>query len=286
MRWKQFFTPVDNVTPEQARAVLTEADADEVTLLDVRQPKEYETGHIPGAVLAPLPELSEHLDRLDPARPTIVYCAVGGRSRVAAQILSGKGFTRVLNLKGGINAWEGAEAFGPEDAGLALFSGAESLAEILVVAYGLERGLGEVYRTLAEKTLEPAAAELFSKLAAIEKRHMDRVWELYEQAASESDPAGVRLDRSSFEATVLPAAMEGGLTLEEHLARSPADLTTTRGVLDLAMGIEAQAMDLYQRTAEKRPKGTDAAGTRALLQIANEEREHLRRLGELMDALA
>jgi rhodanese-related sulfurtransferase len=46
---------------------------EDVTILDVRQPKEYEAGHIPGAVLAPLPELTDSLDRIDKSKPVVVY---------------------------------------------------------------------------------------------------------------------------------------------------------------------------------------------------------------------
>jgi len=42
-------------------------------LLDVRQPKEYDSGHIPGATLIPLPNLTDSLDRLDPEKPVVVY---------------------------------------------------------------------------------------------------------------------------------------------------------------------------------------------------------------------
>ena len=46
----------------------------------MRQPEEYAEEHLPGATLIPLPELTNRLSELDPGRPTIVYCAIGGRS--------------------------------------------------------------------------------------------------------------------------------------------------------------------------------------------------------------
>ena len=73
MNWKQFLTPVQSIDTDQAKAYLAENSADAVTLLDVRQPAEYASGHIPGALLAPLPELTDHLDRIDPAKPVMVY---------------------------------------------------------------------------------------------------------------------------------------------------------------------------------------------------------------------
>jgi sulfur-carrier protein adenylyltransferase/sulfurtransferase len=73
MKWKQFFTPVESLDSTGARDYLTDKDPDEVTLLDVRQPKEYAAGHLPGAKLIPLPELPDRLSEIDPEKPTIVY---------------------------------------------------------------------------------------------------------------------------------------------------------------------------------------------------------------------
>jgi rhodanese-related sulfurtransferase len=51
MRWKQFFTPVKSIDTDQARVLIDENPGQEMTILDVRQPNEYEAGHIPGAKL-------------------------------------------------------------------------------------------------------------------------------------------------------------------------------------------------------------------------------------------
>ncbi len=73
MRWKQFLTPVKSMNAQQIREFMQQHAADEFTILDVRQPEEYQQEHLPGAKLLPLPELSERLDEIDPAKPTIVY---------------------------------------------------------------------------------------------------------------------------------------------------------------------------------------------------------------------
>ena len=74
-------------------------------LVDVRMSVEWEIARLDGAVLVPLQELEERLGELDPSRPTVVYCHVGGRSAAAARFLRGQGFERVANLTGGIHAW-------------------------------------------------------------------------------------------------------------------------------------------------------------------------------------
>jgi len=73
MRWKQFFTPAKSFDAEQARSYMADKSSDEVTILDVRQPGEYEGGHIPGAKLIPLPDLADRLDEIDPDKPAVVY---------------------------------------------------------------------------------------------------------------------------------------------------------------------------------------------------------------------
>ena len=75
-------------------------------MIDVRNPTETKVGgSIPGAVNLPLPQLLDHLEDLDRARPTIVYCAGGYRSSVAASTLQAHGFTHVADLIGGYGAW-------------------------------------------------------------------------------------------------------------------------------------------------------------------------------------
>ncbi len=73
MRWRQFLTPVKSINADQAREHMDNQPLQDLTILDVRQPNEYEKGHIPGAKLIPLPELSERLDEIDPTKDTVVY---------------------------------------------------------------------------------------------------------------------------------------------------------------------------------------------------------------------
>ena len=81
------------------------ASADDVQLIDVRQPGETANGTIDGAVEIPLTRLNERLASLDAARPTVVYCAGGYRSSIAASRMAAAGFTDVSDLLGGYTAW-------------------------------------------------------------------------------------------------------------------------------------------------------------------------------------
>jgi rhodanese-related sulfurtransferase len=73
MRWKQLFLPVQSIDSQQAGEMMEQSGSEELEILDVRQPREYEKGHIPGAKLIPLPDLENRLFELDPGKPHIVY---------------------------------------------------------------------------------------------------------------------------------------------------------------------------------------------------------------------
>jgi rhodanese-related sulfurtransferase len=73
MKWKQFLTPVKGMDAEEARAYMGMHKQGTYTLLDVRQPSEYEKGRIPGSKLIPLPELASRMGELDPQKPVIAY---------------------------------------------------------------------------------------------------------------------------------------------------------------------------------------------------------------------
>ncbi len=73
MLWKQFFTPVTSINGSEAKQLVADEGADNVTFLDVRQPQEYEAAHIPGTKLIPMGQLDTRLDELDPEKPVVVY---------------------------------------------------------------------------------------------------------------------------------------------------------------------------------------------------------------------
>ncbi len=272
MKWKQFFTPVKSFNANEAKAFLNNKGGTAVTLLDVRQPEEYKASHIPGAKLIPVGDIGDRIDELDTEKPTLVYCAIGGRSRVASQMLAGKGFKEVYNLSGGIKAWNSEVAFGPQDQGIDLFSGDESPEAMLLVAYSLEEGLRDFYLSMAKKTKEENARKLFDMLAEIEIKHQDRIFNEY------IDISGAGITREEFSAKVVSPAMEGGLTTDEYLDRYQPDLENVTEVISMAMAIEAQALDLYQRASER---ATSEKSREVLLKIADEERSHIQQLGEL-----
>lgn len=76
-------------------------------VLDVRSEREYQSGHVPGAVHINYQELSSRLSEVSADRDeeVVVYCEVGGRADVANEVLESAGYTRVRNLEGHMRNW-------------------------------------------------------------------------------------------------------------------------------------------------------------------------------------
>jgi rhodanese-related sulfurtransferase len=105
---------IENLSPEDVAAELQHGEA---LLVDLREPAErVEQGTIAGAIHAPRGMLEFYADptsayyrpEFDPARRTILYCASGSRSALAAATLQQLGYTRVAHLNGGLKAWREA----------------------------------------------------------------------------------------------------------------------------------------------------------------------------------
>lgn len=73
MRLRNLFIPVTDMNTEQLHTFIDSNEEGSFTLLDVRQPSEYESARIPGSKLIPLPLLDDRLNELDPQKPVIAY---------------------------------------------------------------------------------------------------------------------------------------------------------------------------------------------------------------------
>ena len=108
--WGQMNLPltsgdISSIDVTELRDMLDTASDDGLLLLDVREPWEYARGHVPGAQLIPLDQLSAHLDQLDPETPVATICESGVRSQSAAAVLGQEGFKKIYNVAGGTHAW-------------------------------------------------------------------------------------------------------------------------------------------------------------------------------------
>jgi adenylyltransferase/sulfurtransferase len=91
------------ITPVELKQRMEKGD--DLFVLDVREPNEYQINRIAGSTLIPLGELPRRYQELPKDREIITQCKMGGRSQKALEFLRTVGFTKVKNLKGGILEW-------------------------------------------------------------------------------------------------------------------------------------------------------------------------------------
>jgi rhodanese-related sulfurtransferase len=92
------------VSPEEVRDVIGRGD--EIALIDVREPNEWNLGHLPGAVHLPRGVLESSIEsRVPRDRRVILYCASGNRSALAAESLKLMGYESVASLSSGFRGW-------------------------------------------------------------------------------------------------------------------------------------------------------------------------------------
>ncbi len=160
--------------------------------------------------------------------------------------------------------------------GMLLLKGDERPQDIIYLAYGLEAGLEKFYEAAAKLAIAAEVADVLSKLAEIEVRHKQKLFDLYQSI----NPGATTL--ASFESTVNTELMEGGLNPDRLLQQSMPTFKTASDVLNFAMMLEAQGMDLYMRYAEK---SQDPRVREILFTMADDEKAHLKSLGNLFEKI-
>ncbi|NIS61431.1 MAG: DUF2202 domain-containing protein [Proteobacteria bacterium] len=175
-------------------------------------------------------------------------------------------------MSGGILAWKGLVSGAEVDQGIFLIEGNETPEEVLSLAYGLEKGAHRFYGTLAEQSKDSDTRDLFERLAKAEIRHQETIWEKYNTLTGDG------MTREAFEDGIVAETMEGGKSPDQVLADHPDWIRSSRDALELAMSLEIDALDLYLRMAQK---SQNEEAKPVFYALVKEEKEHLRRLGEL-----
>lgn len=268
MNWKTLFVPGANLSPEEAKHFMDSRAGDSYQILDVRQPKEYEQGHLPGALLIPVKEVVARKAELDPEKPVLVYCHSGVRSKAASQLLLAEGFPEVYNMSGGIVAWKGGKVGGGEEQGMEFFL-SRDFADVFQMAYAMEEALRQLYLGLGERARKKEDQELMKRLAAFEDGHKARIAAMFA-------PSGF-----------VPAAesnvVEGGFDRLQILEHFGPQIGSAQEILQLGMALEAQALDLYTRLARR--LDSDEKSRELFAFLATEEGQHLAYLSRELDAL-
>lgn len=248
---------------------------DDYQLIDVRQLQKFGDEHLPGSLWIPAEELPDSLDRLSAAKTTIVYCDQGALSSAAAQVLVKAGFSDVHILKGGLHAWRhGCSSRLPHQVYVPLNTAATAMDQA-VLAWGMEETARRFYETMAVSLSEPVVASLFAELAVAENHHKITLKALWEALAG-------RLAGEDFPDPELSSSdiMEGGVSLEDALQW--ARQSSTAEILDFAMAMELCSYDHYLYLQ----RNSDNPDSQRLFEVmADEERRHLRQLGNSLEQL-
>ena len=100
--------PSDYYTVKNIDTLKTLAQEKQALLVDVREPKEYASGHIKGAINIPLPDLTQNLNQIPKNRPVILYCSTGYRTAMGVMALQMLGYRNVKGFPPSIEGWKAA----------------------------------------------------------------------------------------------------------------------------------------------------------------------------------
>jgi rhodanese-related sulfurtransferase/rubrerythrin len=263
------------IDTQALRSYMAAHKENDYLLIDVRQPEEYAEGHIPGARHLPIMELVQHLFELPSDRDLLFYCRSGGRSAAAAvlaleeEVCEGK----IFNLRGGMLAWDGHSIEGAPC--WHLFDAVETTAERLHLAMDLERGAERFYKYVAERFAATPFGASSAHLAKAEVAHARTIFQFWRAEtnatkAFETLYAGLKGD-----------ILEGGRELVSVLDEvSRMEKNACLPLVDLALGIEYAAYDLYRTLADN---GPDEGMAEAFIQLAQAEKTHMEALLKTVD---
>jgi rhodanese-related sulfurtransferase/rubrerythrin len=266
---------IKELTPRQLRRFIQREHEKTYALVDVRQPVEYEQGHIPGARLLPLPKLVQGMESLPADKRLVFYCHSGSRSLAAATMVAdeGIGSGALMNLSGGMLAWDGGVT--ADYPNVQLFNRQAEPLEMLMTAMNLEKGAFNFYTLVSNKYRDKSWADIFAKLAKAEIGHARSVYRFHRQIQSGGD------DFEAIFQGLDGEVLEGGIKLSQavdHLSTITSRVCL--GLIETALKIEYTAFDLY-RTMADRVTVPDAG--EAFITIAQAEKAHMQALAGAID---
>jgi rhodanese-related sulfurtransferase len=264
---------IETMNVDQAKEWFIGNKGSEFIILDVRQPEEYRSGHLPGAVFIPLPDLINKVGELDHAKPIIAYCRSGNRSRAAAAFLLIYGFSKVYSMDGGITAWNGQVATGSYNEGLSMLEGRETAEELISLAMALEEGSRMFYVNVEELTLDTEAKNVLKTIAEAEEKHKTQILQAYKLITGEN------LTDDILNREPLSGIMEGGVRIDEVVSFLKGPDKTLLDILEVSMQLEINSLDLYIKIL----RNIEDAGAKKVFDILiEEEKNHLSKLGKLL----
>jgi rhodanese-related sulfurtransferase/rubrerythrin len=274
MNIADIFTKVKVISADKTKELLKNKPQAELEIIDVRQPAEYERGHITGAKLMPMSTLADNAEKLDASKTIVTYCRSGVRSRSAAALLKRKGFEDIFSMTGGIEAWNGKVASGEYDAGLFLIEGRKTVEEFVALAWGLEEGARVFYSRAMELVEDIEAKDLLSTLVKAEESHKASLAKTLSRIKEEE------MTDDMIKVSSPDNIMEGGISVEKAIEWLKNQENNLISVLELSMHLEANSLDLYMKIYDELEN--DAA-RKVFSGLVEEEKTHLGRLGNFLN---
>ncbi len=270
---------VQTISAQKLREFINTHAETEYDLIDVRQPAEYETGHIPGAKLLPLRELAARIDDIRPDRDAIFYCSVGGRSMAAAVMAAESGVFRkgIYTLDGGMAAWSGKSL--SDRPPLKLFEAGKSTRETLLTALELEKGSWLFYVELLKAPPKRFSCASIQELADMKKSNARMLHDTLKAVSAEEETEHMASFERLFE-NLGGGIMASGDDPAPILDWAKAHYENCEQLIGLAVELEYRAYDLYRNMAFD---ARNAEEEQAFLEMSRREKELLVRIAGEMD---
>ncbi|MFW5741463.1 MAG: rhodanese-like domain-containing protein [Myxococcota bacterium] len=266
------------ISADELKRMISSRREREFMLVDVREPQEYKVGHLPGARLLPLSEFEHGPPPPDLAPYTVLYCYTGVRSKRAAdqlaRVLSREG---IYALDGGLNAWRGTTV--QDFPNVHVFDGVGTLRDVLLRALDLEKGAHRLYEMLCEHFASSRIRPALQELLEAEVAHGRQLYRsLQELDPDQTEPF------ESFYMHLTGDIVENGAYLDEMLlVASEIEGDEEAALLELALGVEYMAYDLY-RNLSHRMKDDDQR--KVFVALAEHEKQHVHHVLRALDDLA
>jgi len=272
--------PIKDVTGADLWQYMASKRESDYQLIDVRQPEEYQAGHIPGAKLIPLMELEALQAELNALRgkDLFFYCRSGGRSmRGASFAASVIGLPHVHNLVGGIMGWQNHLL--TDFPRLKALDLGGSVAALLRQALELEKGAHRLYDALLPHFAGTEVSSVLEELARAEVGHGKVIFNALSQLVGKPTQTFEQMFAE------LPGdLLESGESYDEAVARArQAGSQGGLALLELALDLELNAYDLYKNLAHR---AEDSEVQQALFDLAQQEKRHAEGLAKKIGAQA
>ncbi|MCG8333871.1 MAG: hypothetical protein MJE63_05100 [Proteobacteria bacterium] len=273
MKWDQIIPDIKIITADEAKATLHTVNSSGIQLVDVRQIKEYNINHLPGAIPLPLVTLTDGRAHLNKQKPILLYSQTGNRALMAARWLHSHNFEDVAVIRGGIETWTGLKAFGHFDLNLNLLLPEADFPDAVTLAYAMEEGLRQFYIQLAKETDDELYKDLYRELAQYEVLHMQKLARKYH---IELGHTPIQKAENRFQGQLT----EGGGFLNMSLIRSLVHMNNISKVYSLSLAFETQALDFYYRLSMQ-AENTEVK--HFFEEMADSERVHLAYVSKKLD---